>query len=288
MTHRGIFSRNAGGRWLLAGVGILTGAGAITVALVYASQVRAQSQPAEPVAFEVASVRPHAPGDNRFRLPEFLPGGRFVSRAPLLMVIATAYNVPFNESVRLSGGPEWFRERDSSVFDIEAAAGTGVIPAGLSYKTRNERMRLMLQALLADRFKLVIRRETKELPVYALMVGKGGPKLQKADIEEKDCPDVEPIRVPGAPITACHIFVGGRGRGLHARAVDTSDLVSYVENWTDRPLLDKTGLKVFSTSKPQAGCQRKSDRLQRPGRSQRVEWTWPICPRCSRFLSSSV
>jgi uncharacterized protein (TIGR03435 family) len=71
-------------------------------------------------------------------------------------------------------------------------------------------MKLMLQALLADRFKLVIHGETKEIPVYALVVGKGGPKLQKADIEEKDCPEVAPATGPGTPNTACHSFMGGR------------------------------------------------------------------------------
>ena len=54
----------------------------------------------------------------------------------------------------------------------------------------------MLQALLAERFKLVIHREMKEMPVYALVVAKGGPKLQKADIEEKDCPDSSATPAP--------------------------------------------------------------------------------------------
>jgi len=243
MANRSIFKSSSGRRWLLAGPGMLAAAVPIAVGLLYAPQIRAQSEPTEPLAFEVASVKPHAPGDNRLYFPEFLPGGRFVARVPLLILIATAYNLPFNFSVRLSGGPDWLRKPDGSVFDIEATAGAGAIPAGLSVRARNDRMRLMLRALLADRFKLVIHRETKELPVYALVVGKGGPKLQKADIDEEDCPESVPPPAPGTPITACHAFMGGRGRGLHARAVDMSDLASYVENWTGRPLLDKTGLK---------------------------------------------
>jgi len=241
MANRTILKLNVGRRLLLAGASMLAVAGPIATGLVNASRIRAQSQPTEAVAFEAASVKPHAPGDNRFRLPEFLPGGRFASSAPLRIVIATAYNLPFNFSVRLSGGPDWLTKPDS-VFDIEATAGTGAIPAGLSFRARTDRMRLMLQTLLADRFKLVIHRETKELPVYALVVGKGGPKLQKADIEEKDCPDAAPAPTPGTP-TTCHIFFGGQGRGLHARAVDMSDLASFVENWAGRPLLDKTGIK---------------------------------------------
>jgi uncharacterized protein (TIGR03435 family) len=50
----------------------------------------------------------------------------------------------------------------------------------------------MVQALLADRFKLTDRRETKERPVYVLVVAKGGPKLQRSTVDETDCPELEP------------------------------------------------------------------------------------------------
>ncbi len=98
----------------------------------------------------------------------------------------------------------------------------------------------MPQALLRDRFKLTMRRETKEIPVYALIVGKNGPKLQKSKVDEKDCADPDDPESKGAP---CHRFMGGQGRGLHGKAVDMADLVGFVENWTDRPLLDETGIQ---------------------------------------------
>jgi len=184
-------------------------------------------------------VRPHAPGDNEFTSPEFLPGGRFVSKGPLFSVIAAAYDLLPYRGGRLTGGPDWLRTR-SGALDIQA---TSVNPAGLSVQERNDRMRMMLRALLADRFKLKIRRETKEMPVYALVVSKGGPKLQKADIQEKDCTEGPFIVMPGTPNTACHSFIGGQVRAIHARAVNLADVATYVENWTDRPLVDKTGLK---------------------------------------------
>jgi uncharacterized protein (TIGR03435 family) len=155
------------------------------------------------------------------------------------VAIAFAYGIPLNAQVseRIKGLPDW----DSGVaFDIEAAA---TFPAGLSGKARDDRAKLMLQALLADRFKLGIHAVSTEMPVYALVVAKGGPKLEKADIEEKDCPEGQPEMTLGGPVTACHVFNGGRGRGLHARAADMADLVGFVEGWTDRPLLDKTGIK---------------------------------------------
>jgi uncharacterized protein (TIGR03435 family) len=186
---------------------------------------------AQPV-FEVSSVKVHKSDDNRRSMPQFLPGGRFVSAGvPLRFVIAVAYNVGF-QSVRLSGG----LGSADGLYDIEAKAAPGVIPDGLPSKERFEKMRAMLQGLLADRFKLQIRRETKELPVYAVTVAKSGSKLEKAKIEEKDCPESETGGV------ACHSLMGGRGRGLHGEAVSVSDVLSYVENWTDRPLADRTGI----------------------------------------------
>jgi bla regulator protein blaR1 len=230
---------SVGKKVLLAGAGMLAMAGPIAIGIVNAPPIRAQAQPAGAAAFEVASVKPQAPGDDHFARPAFA-GGRFTSAAPLIYVIASAYDLPFRPSARLTGLPDWARSSDS-VYDIEA---TSVIPAGLSGRARLDRERMMLRALLADRFKLAIHREQRELPVYALVVGRGGPKLQKADIEERDCPNPELSTTPPQdPNTFCHIMTAGPGGGLHARAVDMSDVVSAVGNWTSRPLLDKTGIK---------------------------------------------
>jgi uncharacterized protein (TIGR03435 family) len=206
----------------------------------------ASAQSATNPSFEVASVKSHAGGSDRSTLvpPTVLPGGRFVSRFPLAMLISWAYKLPFNMSGRAIGIPDWTKTPES-VYDIEAKS---VIPPGLSIEARNDRVRAMVQTLLADRFKLVVRRESKEMPVYGLLVAKGGPKLQPADIDEKDCPEAsEKALGPVSPATptpdVCHAFSGGLGRGLHSRASNLSDLAAYVENWTDRPLLDKTGIR---------------------------------------------
>jgi uncharacterized protein (TIGR03435 family) len=211
----------------------------VLVPLSIVPLLRAQSSQAtaDRPAFEVASVKPLAQGNRNFRFG-FQPGGRFVSTVPLQAAISFAYDLPFNLSPRLTGGPDWIRSQDAA-YDIEA---TGVFPDGLSDKARTDRERLMVQALLADRFKLAIHRETKEMPVYGLAVAKGGPKLQKADIDEKGCPDSS-ASPPPDPTTLCHSLAGGRGRGIHARAVTISELVSGMQNWTDRPLVDKTGIK---------------------------------------------
>jgi uncharacterized protein (TIGR03435 family) len=196
------------------------------------------AQRQSPLAFEVTSVKPNGSQDFRSTGFQFSPGGRFtVTNTPVIMIIAIAWNVPFQSS-RLTGAPDWLR---SEKYDIEATAGKAVI--GLPPKAREEKMRLMLQTLLADRFKLAIHRETKAMPVYGIVLAKNGPKLEKSKIAEKDCPDgpVGPFAPPGS--VYCHSFAGGQGRGLHGQAVNITDLALVVANFTDRPVVDKTGIR---------------------------------------------
>jgi uncharacterized protein (TIGR03435 family) len=238
-----MYGLTCGRKLLLAGAAVLALTVPVVTGLVDASLVRAQS--AENPAFDVASVKLHAEADRSTLVPPtVLPGGRFESKFPLAMLISFAYKLPFNQSARWTGIPDW-AGGPQGIYDVEA---TSSMPPGLSMQARNDRVRAMVQALLVDRFKLVIHRESKEMPVYALVVAKGGPKLQRADIEEKDCPEASlnalgPVS-PSTPIPdVCHAFNGGMGRGLHAKAANMSDLAAYVENWTDRPLLDKTGIQ---------------------------------------------
>ena len=97
----------------------------------------------------------------------------------------------------------------------------------------------MLQNLLADRFKMSVRRETKDQPVYAAVIGKGGPKLEKSKLTEKDC---QAGSGTFGDRNSCHNIAGGRGRGMHGEAVDMSDVVVFVSNWTDHPVVDRTGI----------------------------------------------
>jgi uncharacterized protein (TIGR03435 family) len=244
MANRKKYGPACGRKLLLAGAAVPALIVPAVIGLVEVSQVRAQS--AESPRFEVTSVKLHAAGFDRNTMvpPTVLPGGRLVSRFPLLMLISYAYKVPTNQSPRMVGIPDWAGGPEG-VYDVEAKSD---MPPGLSMQARNDRVRAMVQALLVDRFKLVIRRESKEMPVYALLVAKGGPKLQRADIDEKDCPEASlnalgPVSTSTPMPDVCHAFTGGMGRGLHAKAANMSDLASFVENWTDRPLLDKTGIQ---------------------------------------------
>ncbi|SPF53064.1 exported hypothetical protein [Candidatus Sulfopaludibacter sp. SbA4] len=208
--------------------------GLLLAAAAIAAAAGPQARPATPLAFEVASVKPNKADDRRIAM-DFMPGGRLVvTNIPLYMIIAMAYALPFQSS-RLSGGPEWIR---AERYDIEAKAEKDAIPLSMQDVARKQKMRLMLQTLLADRFKLVVRRDTKEMAVYAVVVAKDGPKLEKAKVEEKDCPEARTTEG-----ISCHEFIGGQGRGLHGQAVDMSDLALYVENWAEHPVIDRTGIQ---------------------------------------------
>jgi uncharacterized protein (TIGR03435 family) len=238
VTHRLDFPR----KLLLAAAAIAAVAGPLVIGAINAPALRAQSHDdSAPLAFEVASVKPSTSDDHNMFF-QFQPGGRVVTKnLSLHSLISIAYDLPFR-STRLTGGPSWVR---SDGFYIEARAPQGTLPPGLRATEREARLKKMLRSLLAERFHLTLRREMKETNVFAIVIGKGGPKLKKSAIDEKDCPDGEDR--PGS----CHVFNGGQGRGLQGEAVDMSDLVLFVSNWTDRPMIDKTGLTgLYSIQTP--------------------------------------
>ncbi len=237
MNHRTAETLSFGKKLLLSAAGAMVVAGPFLFGSLTAPQMRAQSTTSAPLAFEVASVKLNHSTDMRGMNFQFLPGGRLSAKGvPVFLLIAEAYNVAF-QSVRLSGGPPWIRSFDAR-YDIDAVAPKGSIPEGLTSKAREMKTRLMLQTLLAERFKLKVISETKDLPAYVLVVGKNGPKLQTSKREEKDCG--EATAAPND--TGCHVINGGMGRGIHAKAVDIGDVVAFVENWADRPVIDQTGL----------------------------------------------
>jgi bla regulator protein BlaR1 len=236
MTHRVTLNLTFGKKLLLAAAGMAAVALPIMIGILDLPIGRAQSQARKPIAAEVVSVKRNTSEDVRsMGMSRGEPGGKLTIRGvPLYIIIARAYQVGF-QSPRLSGGPEWIR---SERYDIEAVAEKDAIPAGLSAAERDARFGLLLQGILADRFKLKMRTEDKEAPVYVLVVGKNGPKLQESKFAEKDC--AGPDNKEGAP---CHTFQGGRGRGLHAKAVTIQETAEAAENWSDRPIINKTGIQ---------------------------------------------
>lgn len=216
----------------------------IGIALVVASIGLAQSQIEESSTpkFEVISVKLNRSPDPRKGGLQFLPNGRFLAtNMPLIQVIAAAWNLPRqSQRLVLASGVQMLDD----VYDIEAVPEKRTFPDGLATEERVVRMRLMVQALLEDRFKLSILREPREQPVYVLVVGKGGPKLERSEFQEQNCSETDPAKWISNP--ACHFMNGNQNGGLHGASVTISQVVERLQNIAiDRPLLDKTGLTAF-------------------------------------------
>jgi uncharacterized protein (TIGR03435 family) len=124
---------------------------------------RAFGQAAPALAFEVASIKP-TKAETGSSSGIATDRGRISARnVTLRRCIRGAYDVP---EARILGGPKWI---DDERYDIDAKAAG---PVG------DHDLMIMLQSLLAERFKLVFHRETKPMPGYALVLGKGGLKAQ--------------------------------------------------------------------------------------------------------------
>jgi uncharacterized protein (TIGR03435 family) len=189
---------------------------AISLTIFVSSAALGQPAATTP-AFEMADVHVTPPGGPS-RDAGFIPGGRFEVRgATMLELISTAYGV--DDDDRILGGPAWL---DTDKFDIIAKA-----PAG----TPQTALQPMLQALLADRFKLAIHNDTKPLPIYALIVGK------RPLIKESAAPGDAQCRmnaVEGVRTYTCHNMTM---EGFAQR------LPGVAAAYLHYPLMDFTGLK---------------------------------------------
>lgn len=199
--------------------------------------------PAAEPKFDVASIKlnpqAHEPGDNA--APGFLKsiayssrGGRFSmegpASTPLSLLIQLAYNV---QEYQVLGGPSWV---NSAGYDITANAGND---------STFEQMRPMIRSLLADRFKLALRHETRELPVYELTTAKGGAKITA--LKAGSCATLDPDNPPPPPdpsrprIRYCGGIVR-RMNSFEATAVPMPKLVELLSEEVGRTVVDKTGL----------------------------------------------
>jgi len=115
--------------------------------------------------FDVASIKPTADKDNNFMLRRPQNGAFSATGVTLKMLIMSAYQV---NAYQVSGGPSWI---GTERWDIQAKTQgtTGLMP--------RDQFDELLRALIEDRFRLKTRRESKEMPVYELVVAKNGSKL---------------------------------------------------------------------------------------------------------------
>jgi uncharacterized protein (TIGR03435 family) len=210
--------------------------------------VTAAQAPAPVASFDVADVhvRPHSSNPNPQVTGGALRGGRYdVRNATMLDFISLAYGA---DSQTVLGGPNWLAR---TRFDVIAKAPDG---------TPREKLQLMMQALLAERFKLVLHKDTRPIPSYVLAVN-GTPKLKAAataaDPNQSPCTPVQPapqtstnipfvaLSCKGVTMEALTQFLQYASNGyITSRAVDETGLKGNWDidlKWTARPMLSRAG-----------------------------------------------
>lgn len=155
---------------------------------------------------------------------------------PLRTLIRNAFGLQLEE--QLAGGPEWVSD---ARFDISAKAEAA--------RPSIEHRRLMLQALLRERFQLAVHTESRELPVYALTVarahGRLGDRLKRSDA---DCDELaarmQRGEVPAQPVGSPPLYgMRMQGGNLEISCMPLQTLVSNLISSVNRTVLDRTGLK---------------------------------------------
>lgn len=151
--------------------------------------------------FEVATIKPSQPDTHRMSI-QSMPDGYRMENVELSLIIKNAYGA--NSDAQLIGGPQALLDKH---FDVQTKmdANDAAQLKALSQDDRQRRMALMMQALLRDRFQLKMHVETRELPIYVLVVAKGGPKLQPtAPAASEPAPELgtgtQPIQLPDQPL----------------------------------------------------------------------------------------
>ena len=182
---------------------------------------------AQTPSFEAASIRKSDAADTNGG-SAMLPNERFrATNVTLAFLMVGAYSIP---SFRIMGGPGWIR-RDR--FNVDAKGDEG---------TPMAKVQSMVRTLLEDRFKLIVHRETREIPTYSLVIARSdkrlGPGLRLSDIDCGDSKIRQGIR-NGGP--ACGFTVdAGTIRG---GAIPVDTLAQLLSNPAGRPVANRTNLE---------------------------------------------
>jgi bla regulator protein blaR1 len=238
MAHRLAHALGWPRKLLLAVAAVAAITAPIAIGLLNAPAGRAQTPDTSNTPlphFEVASIKPAAPDQRGQFIRPGANGGLNITNMPLKEMMIIAWRVqPF----QISGGPSWI---ESQRYDISTKP---------DHKPKPDELWLMLQSLLADRFQLKIHHETKELPIYALVVankdGKLGPQLAESkpgSCEQFDASKPPPPPPPGKPpVLGCGGMWMGIG-SINGTSVGLAMLTPVLSRNLGRTVVDKTGLK---------------------------------------------
>ena len=255
LTGRVAGELNFAKRVVLAVAGTVALALPVIVGILNAPAIRAQSSAGTP-KFEVASIRRCRDLDGvvgRGGGGGVTPGRLSLNCQSVAVLINAAYAIfangrlNFPPSIRIEGGPDWI---NSERYTINAKPEDTPSPAVIQGP--------MLQALLEERFKLKVRRETREVPIYELTVAKGGIKMPRH--KEGSCVLLPPIASGGPPprpaLPAGEKYckksatISGPNVVIDAQEMSVEEFAKtflavaqpWIQQWAGRPVIDKTGI----------------------------------------------
>ncbi len=223
-----------------------------------------------PAEFEVAVIKPSTPGSTN-RRARIQPSGRIDFEGfTLKSLITLAWDIWDVNGDMLAGAPKWL---DSDRFDIVAEASTSGPP--FASPVDIDSLRLMMRALLADRFKLATHNETQSVNVYALVAPKGKTKLRKADESSRTKCTFTPGAIPAnSALTTAYICqnttmaqLAEKMRGMAPGYIDHAVIDStgleggwdFVLTWTGRGAFPNGGGRGGEAGQPAAGVVAATD-----------------------------
>ena len=200
---------------------------------------------AQSPAFEVASIKPNraGPGVSSIHVTE---GRVSMENVSLKKMTLWAYGIPDDREYALAG-PDWL---GTESFDVQAS-----FPAD----TPTEKVRQMTQALLAERFKLAVHKESRQLPIYVLVVAKGGPKMQTVE-DGQSRTTGRPGHFEATRITMQH-FADLLARFMSRQVVDETGLkgmFDFTLEWSPdemKPGAENAGASLFTALQEQLGLK---------------------------------
>ncbi|HEY2168121.1 MAG TPA: M56 family metallopeptidase [Candidatus Angelobacter sp.] len=222
------------GKLLLASAGAALLSLPIVFGLLHATRTWAQAvveKSNQLPKFEVTTVKPSEPGATMV-MTKFTPDGIQIKNAPLILILRQATGLLNSNDDQIFGAPSWVK---TARYDIDAKVDESDVPKldRLSRIERNE----MMWSVLVDRFKFAAHRETRELPVFELVVAKGGSKLKEAtpgDTYPNGLKNDQGQSSPG-------MMRVGLGT-VDCQAIPIANLLETLTQLTGRTVVDRTGL----------------------------------------------
>lgn len=221
--------------------------------LLTAFAMAAYAQDGGRLEFDAASIKPNTSADGHSST-RLTPGQAFLENVSLRKCIALAWNISEDRESSISA-PDWL---DVERFDIVAKFAPTSPP---------DQVRLMLQNLLADRFRLKLHRESKEVPVYALVIGKNEPKFEQSAPGTQGTFSMNAGHLAGkaVPMSAMADRLSSHLFGLGRPVVDRTGLeglYDFVLDWTPDsvPGADDSRPSLFTALQEQLGLRLEAAR----------------------------